>query len=136
MKDSFLERLFQQVQDVINGYHKTPHKSLKPFIFKGLITCADCGCVVTPEIHKKRYIYYSCTNAQKSVQTDLCKRRTFDSNPCRDTLIKIALSQKQIEAVTKYLKEIHESESHFHAESLASLQREQDKIQKRIRTNL
>lgn len=36
--------LFQQVQDVINGYHKKPHKmAIKPFILKGLITCANCG---------------------------------------------------------------------------------------------
>jgi hypothetical protein len=47
--------LFQRVQGIIPGYHKTPHKMpIKPFIFKGLITCADCGCVCTPETRKKR----------------------------------------------------------------------------------
>lgn len=46
--------VFQKVQDIINGYHQKPHKSLKPFILKGLITCTTCGCVVTPEIHKGR----------------------------------------------------------------------------------
>ena len=47
-------------------------------------------------------------------------------------LDQIALSRQQIEAVIKYLKEIHESETHFHTESLTSLQRERDKIQKRL----
>ncbi len=124
--------LFQQVQNVINGYHKTPHKiAIKPFVFKGLITCANCGCVVTPEIQKKRYIYYSCTNAKK-----ICKRMYVKEEKLVEILSgyldQIALSQKQIEAVTKYLKEIHETESHFHTESLSSLQRERDKIQKRL----
>jgi hypothetical protein len=124
--------LFQHVQDVINGYHKTPHKmAIKPFIFKGLITCADCGCVVTPEIQKKRYVYYSCTNAKK-----VCKRVYVREEALVKTLStyldQIALSQEQIEAVTQYLKEIHESESQFHTESLTSLQKERDKIQKRL----
>ncbi len=45
---------------------------------------------------------------------------------------RIALTEEQIEAVTQYLKEIHESESQFHTESLTSLQKERDKIQKRL----
>lgn len=62
--------LYQQVQDVSAGYHKKPHKSVtEPFILRGLITCANCGCIATPEIKKKRYIYYSCTNAKGN-----CKR--------------------------------------------------------------
>jgi hypothetical protein len=97
--------------------------------FKGLITCADCGCVCTPEIHKKRYVYYSCTNAKK-----VCKRVYVKEESLVETLSsyldRIALSQEQIEAVTQYLKEIHESQ--FHTESLTSLQRERDKIQKRL----
>lgn len=43
-------------------------------------------------------------------------------------LDQVALNQEQIEAVIKYLKEIHESESHFHDESLTTLQKERDKI--------
>ena len=124
--------LFQQVQNVINGYHKKPHKiAIKPFIFKGLITCANCGCVVTPEIQKKRYVYYSCTNARK-----VCRRVYVKEEVLVKTLSgyldQIALSQEQIAAVTKYLKEIHESGSQFHTESLSFLQKERDKIQKRL----
>jgi len=124
--------LFRQVQNVINGYHKTPHKmAIKPFIFKGLITCANCGCVVTPEIQKKRYVYYSCTNAKKVCKRVYVKEETL-VKILSEHLDQIALSQEQIEAVTQYLKGIHESESQFHGESLAALQRERDKIQKRL----
>lgn len=45
---------------------------------------------------------------------------------------KIALNEDQIRAVTKYLKEIHESETQFHQESMTVLRKEQDKIQHRI----
>ena len=124
--------LFQQVQDVIQGYNKKPHKTaIKPFIFKGLITCAHCGCVVTPEIHKKRYVYYSCTNAKKTCKRVYVKEEVLVKT-LSEYLDQIALNQEQIEAVTKYLKEIHESESHFHDESLSTLQKERDRIQKRL----
>lgn len=126
------QALFQQVQDVINGFHKKPHKTaIKPFIFKELITCSDCRCVVTPEIHKGRYVYYSCTNAKK-----ICKRVYVKEEELVKTLSayldQIALSEEQIASVTKYLNEIHESENRFHEESLTDFQKERDKIQKRL----
>jgi rubrerythrin len=44
----------------------------------------------------------------------------------------IQLNDQQIEEITKYLKEIHESESIFHRENLERLRKEQDKIQQRM----
>ncbi|MDF2550578.1 MAG: hypothetical protein K0S07_1645 [Chlamydiales bacterium] len=96
-----------------------------------MITCAHCGCTVTPEIHKKRYIYYSCINAK-----GICKKVYIREEPLVESLSKyfdhIALSEEQIAEVTTYLKKIHESECHFHIESLIALRKEQDQIQKRI----
>lgn len=123
--------IFQKVQDIINGYHKKPHKSLKPFILKGLITCTTCGCVVTPEIHKGRYIYYSCTNGK-----GVCKRTYVREEPLIASLLeyfdRIALNTDQVDEITNYLKEIHSSASVFHRESMQSLRKEQDKLQQRI----
>ena len=45
---------------------------------------------------------------------------------------RIALSDEQIETITQYLKEIHQSESLFHRDSLKALRTEQDKLQRRI----
>jgi site-specific DNA recombinase len=96
-----------------------------------MITCAHCGCTVTPEIHKKRYVYYSCTNAK-----GICKKVYIREEPLVESLSQyfdhIALSEEQIAEVTAYLKKIHESESLFHTENLMALRKEQDRIQKRI----
>ena len=124
--------LYQRAQDVAAGYHKKPHKKIsEPFILRGMITCDHCGCTVTPEIHKKRYIYYSCTNAK-----GICKKVYKREEPLVESLSQyfahIALSEEQIAEVRSYLKKIHESESLFHTESLAALRKEQDRIQKRI----
>ncbi len=44
----------------------------------------------------------------------------------------ISLSEKQIEEVASYLKEIHESKAKFHIESLEALRKEQDRLQRRL----
>ena len=44
----------------------------------------------------------------------------------------IALNSKQIETITQYLREIHQSESQFHTESMNALRKEQDKLQHRL----
>lgn len=44
----------------------------------------------------------------------------------------MALSEQQIADVTRYLKEIDESQARFHTESLQTLRSEQDRIQKRL----
>ena len=57
------KEVFDSAQTIFQGYHKKPHQALaKPFIFRGLITCAKCGCVISPEIKKGKYTYYSALN--------------------------------------------------------------------------
>jgi site-specific DNA recombinase len=52
--------LFNTVQEVMT----TPYKSKSKkglFPYTNLITCGVCGCALTAEIKKGRYIYYHCT---------------------------------------------------------------------------
>lgn len=123
---------FERVQNVIEGYQSKPHKTkAKPFVLKGLITCASCGCVVTPEIKKNRYVYYSCTNGKGSCKRTYVREEKL-LKPLLDYFDHIALSDEQVEEITEYLRGIHTSESKFHRESLSALRREQDKIQRRM----
>jgi uncharacterized protein (DUF342 family) len=90
------------------------------FAYKANLDIKNCGCTVTPEIHKKRYIYYSCTNAK-----GICKKVYIHEEPplvesLSQYFDQIALSEQQIADVTSYLKKIHESESLFHTESLTT----------------
>ncbi len=49
--------LFQKAQEVRLGHNKNPFQyAAKPFLFRGMITCADCGCLVSPEIKKEKYV--------------------------------------------------------------------------------
>lgn len=50
--------LFDQCDDVRKGRHSNRSNTTKTeFIFKGMIKCKNCGCTVTPELKKGKYVY-------------------------------------------------------------------------------
>jgi site-specific DNA recombinase len=54
---------FEHVQAVMRrkpGAGARYPKQRHPFM--GLLTCAKCGCAITAERKKGRYVYYHCTN--------------------------------------------------------------------------
>lgn len=64
------EDLFHQAQAVMKGHAKTPvHYAAKLILLRGLITCSHCGCTVSGEIKKGKYVCYSCGNSK-----GICKK--------------------------------------------------------------
>lgn len=50
--------LYDKCDDVRNGRHRNRSNTTKTdFIFKGMIKCKNCGCTVTPELKKRKYVY-------------------------------------------------------------------------------
>lgn len=124
--------LFVKCKEVRERYNKTPHKNAgKPYIFKGLVKCAKCGCRITPEIHKGKYIYYSCTNHK-----NICKREwipeRFLFDPVKGVLEGLKLSQHQIDEIVGDLKRTEKAKNSFHQQELINLRDEYDAIDNRI----
>jgi hypothetical protein len=42
-----------------------------------MITCGHCGWLVSPEIKKGKYVYYSCTNAKGNCHRDYINKAVF-----------------------------------------------------------
>ena len=54
------DELFKQCQEVREGRrinHSNKSKNTAYDLFKGMIKCKNCGCTITPEIKKNKYIY-------------------------------------------------------------------------------
>ena len=128
------KHLFNKCQEVMTGYHKKPFKyASKPFVFRGLIKCADpaCGCTITPEKHKG-HTYYSCTNS-KGIHKDRTYIREEDLlAPIYKTLDGIRLPDEKIEELTSDLKKINESKSEFNQQEISRLTKEHKQIENRI----
>jgi site-specific DNA recombinase len=125
--------LFDKCQKIKKGWKKKPFKyAAKPFIFRGLIKCADCGCTITPESKKNgRLTYYSCTNGKR-----ICKRTYVPEEtilePVYEALKGIQLPDQLIHEVTEALRTTGQSEAEFHRKSMKSLRDEYDRIEKRV----
>src|SRR6266498_4722370 len=53
--------LFDRVQEMLDGKGcRRTWQQKHTWAFQGLVSCGHCGCALTAEIKKERYIYYHC----------------------------------------------------------------------------
>ncbi|MDO9555613.1 MAG: recombinase family protein, partial [Atribacterota bacterium] len=125
--------LFNKAQEVKKNWHKKPFKYAgKPAIFRGIIKCAECGCLITPEIKKGKYTYYSCSNYHRVHKKRIYVREEELLKPIYEVLKSIQIPNNTLEWLTKELKRIHENKSLFHQENLKKLQKDYDLLEDRI----
>ncbi|MFC1626841.1 recombinase family protein [Patescibacteria group bacterium] len=128
--------LFDKVQGVKAGHHKMSFKYAGlPFLYRGLIKCADCGCMITPEKKTKKsgqiYHYYHCTQyngkhgAQWLREEDLTKQFAEAFNG-------LQMPDEVLEDITEALKNTHKNKSDFHETMLKQHQTNYKKYQNRI----
>ncbi len=53
--------LYDRVQVAFARHAHSKGRPGHQFAFRGLLTCGRCGCAITAEIKKRRYVYYRCT---------------------------------------------------------------------------
>ena len=67
------KQLFDRCQEVMQRKSKPKHPGYKPFLYRGMFRCGECGCFVTTEAKTKRhkcgsvhhYTYCRCTKRVK-----------------------------------------------------------------------
>lgn len=126
------EEQWHRAEGIREGWHKKPFPYAgKPFVFRGLVQCAQCGSTLTPQCKRERNIYYSCCNKQCSQKSVYAKERDF-IEIVEKTFKKLVLPQKMIDAVVEALRTHGKAEQAFHAQSMHDLRSEYDKIEERI----
>jgi len=126
------KQLFDRVQEVFKSYNKKPFRyACKPFAFRGLIKCADCGCTITAERKKDKYNYYSCTNFKKVHDKRIYINEEELLKPIYSVLKHLRLTDKQISRLITGLKQTDEAKNIFFEASIKTLRAEYDKYEKR-----
>ncbi len=134
--------LFDQCQAVLEGWHKKPFQwAGKEFVFRGLITCATTGRLVTGSEQKKTY-----KSGKTASWTYL--RCWKPDNPDKKMWVREERILAQVEAVLKglqvepdllaflqgYLRQTEQSERGFVRRQVGEWQREHTKLQNRLDT--
>ena len=124
--------LFDQGEQVRNQYNQSPKRWVGlPYFYRGLIKCAECGCRITFEKKKQKYIYGHCTqskgkhNASYVAEEELTKQlmAVFES---------IAMPEHAHDQVSEALRASHEDKKLKHKETKQMLNSEIEKYQNRI----
>ena len=125
--------LFDKCQEVRRGRSKKPSKvTSKPFVLKGLLTCKNCGCLMSPEIKKGKFIYYSCANGK-----GICKRVYIPEKVLLEPIRKVfeafrGIPEEVQERLVSELRTLNEGEAAFHEKEIRRMRVEYDQTQKRI----
>lgn len=122
--------LWQKAQDVKKTRSRNKIKTNKnrEYLFAGLFTCAKCGCAMTPELKKGRYVYYSCTNSK-----GVCKREYTREEellkPIQEALLKLEITDEEAKQVAAFIKQSHADQSRYHTTQITRLRGEYDALQ-------
>lgn len=132
--------LFEQCQAVFKSYHKKPFRwAGKDYVFRGLITCATTGKVVTADTKTKTYAngktaswtYLRCWNPDNPKKMQWVREEAV-LEQVEAVLKQLYIEPETLQAVTRYVRDTDKTERHFHKTQIETHHKEQQKIQNRL----
>jgi len=126
--------LYNKVREVINSYNKQNFKRTnKPYIFRGLVKCQECGCSISPEIKKGKYVYYHCTNYHGNCKNVVWIKEEELLEQIKPTLKGLKLTTEATEKLKRELRTTHEMEKAHYDKYVAIINKKIDAIGQRLR---
>ncbi|HBB76378.1 MAG: hypothetical protein A3J18_01530 [Candidatus Levybacteria bacterium RIFCSPLOWO2_02_FULL_40_18] len=126
------KELFDKVQQIKAGYNKKHFKFAGlPYMYRGLIRCADCGCMITPEKAKDKYVYYHCTQYKGKHNAEWLREEDI-TEQFGKLFKKLQLPEGVVDETIETLRNVHLGKSEFGEEQVKKLSEEKEKYAKRI----
>jgi len=125
------KELFDEVQKTFSKYNKPEKIQKHNFAFTGLLTCAKCGCAITAEIQKDKYVYYHCTHYKGKCGNKFIREENL-TEKLGELVKKIKIEPKMIDWLKEALLMSHKDEQEYHTSQIKSLQEQYNKLQLRL----
>lgn len=124
---------FNTIQERLGGVVRTRTHDVQ-FPYQGLIRCGECGGLLTPELKKKKYIYYHCNDSYKKG----CKKLSYISQANIDKVIaeflkNFQVSKELILTIQSFIKDIHNDKNDYQAQTETNINKKIELLNKRIR---
>ncbi|HSG31969.1 MAG TPA: recombinase family protein [Thermodesulfobacteriota bacterium] len=110
---------------------KAPRQTKKPFIFRGLLTCAISGKAVTSDLKKGKYVYLICRDPNNPGKKMFVPEKIV-LDQIKDVFQSIRIEKDMLLSVTEHLKVMHDSEKDHQARAITELEKENKDIQKKL----
>jgi len=122
--------LFDSVQEALDSHNKIKVNKRK-FAFSGLMVCGKCGCTITAEIHKAKYIYYRCTGFKGKCGNTYIKEEELEKK-FGELVKNITLDKDNLELIKQALIDSHKEEIEYQGKKIKVLNSEYTKLKNRI----
>ena len=123
--------LFNQVQEVKASFNKKPIKYAgKPYIYRGLIRCDDCGLAITPEKHKG-HVYYHCTQYKGKHNAPWLREEEI-TRQLEAVFQNMRIPDEILNDIVETLNAVHQSKIEFHEKHFDKLNKEHKEIIKML----
>ncbi|MFH2035573.1 MAG: recombinase family protein [Candidatus Zixiibacteriota bacterium] len=116
------KELFDRVQETFERANH-PIETKRNLALAGLVKCGKCGCSMTPEIKKGKYVYYHCTQFKGACDNVWIREESL-IEMFSDVVKQIKVNQEATNDIKKALLESQKDRIKFHEESIANLHRQ------------
>lgn len=125
------KELFDIVQEILDSNAKRKSKAARKFTYTGMINCSNCGCLITAELKKGKYIYYHCTNAKRNCTKEYIREEVIEKQ--FEGILKILkMDEKGLELTRDALRLSFVDEKRYHDNMIAKLESELNISQERF----
>ncbi|MBI3408098.1 MAG: recombinase family protein [Planctomycetes bacterium] len=124
--------LFDRVQAMFVARERKKGKPRKnDFAFSGLMVCGECGCAVTAEIQKGRYVYYHCTNYHGNCNEGFYREETLEDQ-FAEIVRRIQLDEETAEWIKLALRDSLADETRFYQQAVGRLTAQLEQVKRRL----
>jgi len=114
------QAVFEKVQEVFTSANR-PRYTKRSHAFAGLVTCGRCGCGLTAELKKSRYVYYHCTGGRGPCGNTYIREEQL-SRLFADAVRRVQVPPSVADSIAEVLRESQADKARFHLTALMHLQ--------------
>jgi hypothetical protein len=123
------KELYNMVQKRFEDQNR-PRQTKRHFAYTGLIYCGKCGCSITAELKKGRYVYYHCTEFHGKCGTPWIREEDLDTQ-FFEIISRIHVDSDLVELIKTTLLSSHKDEIEFHQKAISALLAQKTKLDHR-----
>lgn len=126
------KRLWEQVQSILDKRSCSPeYPSNRHFAFTGLFSCGHCGCAITAELKKGKYVYYHCTGGKGKCDEPYIREEKL-CELLEEQIKQLNVESRVAEMLRVALRSSHHDEQRYHNEQISQLNTRYNRLQERI----
>jgi len=111
--------LFSQVQQVFDEANR-PLQTKRQMPFAGLLKCGRCGCAMTAEVKKGKYVYYHCTQFRGPCDNSYVREEEL-ADQLGEIVARVKVTPEMVEDIRVALLESQRDKIAYRAEALESI---------------